>query len=177
VHETIKRILPFRFCTLVDFLFFSFLFAGAVALACIMLIFAPFFVILFIYIFLYCWLFAFNVRSTNWLRLNPCLTHHPTFSPSFLWSFFENLDRYLQEDFVPTEQDALRVRVKTTGISEIHFHLGNMPIQSIFPSLSPLLLIFCLNFPLFLFKKVWLTSEDSVLKEKNGFIASIMLLP
>ena len=35
----------------------------------------------------------------------------------------------MDPEFVPTEQDALHVRVKTTGITEIHFQLGHFPIQ------------------------------------------------
>ena len=37
----------------------------------------------------------------------------------------ENLDRYQEPDFVPNESDILRVRVKTTGITEIAFELSN----------------------------------------------------
>ncbi|GAM21567.1 hypothetical protein SAMD00019534_047420, partial [Acytostelium subglobosum LB1] len=35
--------------------------------------------------------------------------------------FFDNIDRYIKEDFIPTEQDVLRCRVKTTGIQESDF--------------------------------------------------------
>ncbi|EFA80650.1 G-protein subunit alpha 4 [Heterostelium album PN500] len=35
--------------------------------------------------------------------------------------FFENIDRYMKEDFIPNEQDVLRCRVRTTGIQESEF--------------------------------------------------------
>jgi len=38
--------------------------------------------------------------------------------------FFEDLDRLFQKDFVPTDQDVLRARLRTTGITETVFDLG-----------------------------------------------------
>jgi len=35
--------------------------------------------------------------------------------------FFENVDRYLEDDYVPTYDDILRARVRTTGIEEATF--------------------------------------------------------
>jgi guanine nucleotide-binding protein subunit alpha len=35
--------------------------------------------------------------------------------------FFENIERILTEDYVPTDQDLLYTRIKTTGISEVHY--------------------------------------------------------
>lgn len=36
-------------------------------------------------------------------------------------SFFQNVDRFLNDDYVPTEQDILRARVRSTGIDEAEF--------------------------------------------------------
>jgi len=36
-------------------------------------------------------------------------------------SYLNALDRISQPDYIPTEQDVLRTRVKTTGIVETHF--------------------------------------------------------
>lgn len=36
-------------------------------------------------------------------------------------SYLNDLDRICQPDYVPTQQDVLRTRVKTTGIVETHF--------------------------------------------------------
>ncbi len=44
--------------------------------------------------------------------------------PSF--SFLDDLDRLGGKDYMPTEQDILRTRVKTTGIVEVHFHFKNL---------------------------------------------------
>lgn len=44
-------------------------------------------------------------------------------------SFFESLDRIGQAKYVPNEQDVLRARLKTTGITEIQFQLGRLSIQ------------------------------------------------
>jgi guanine nucleotide-binding protein subunit alpha len=41
-------------------------------------------------------------------------------------SFFEDLDRLFNKDFVPTDQDVLRARLRTTGITETVFDLGSL---------------------------------------------------
>jgi hypothetical protein len=53
------------------------------------------------------------------------ITHHP------FCSYFDNMRRIADPDYVPTEQDILRTRVKTTGIietqfdyKELHFRCG-----------------------------------------------------
>ncbi|KAJ3436398.1 guanine nucleotide-binding protein g(o) subunit alpha [Anaeramoeba flamelloides] len=38
--------------------------------------------------------------------------------------FFESLDRIGEKDYLPTEQDILRARVRTTGLQEAHFKIG-----------------------------------------------------
>ncbi|XP_054709796.1 guanine nucleotide-binding protein G(o) subunit alpha-like [Uloborus diversus] len=40
--------------------------------------------------------------------------------------FLDDLDRLGQKDYLPSEQDILRTRVKTTGIVEIHFSFKNL---------------------------------------------------
>merc|ERR1712137_1053097 len=40
--------------------------------------------------------------------------------------FFESIDRIADENFVPTEEDLLRARARTTGITEIGFDLGGV---------------------------------------------------
>lgn len=39
----------------------------------------------------------------------------------FLHSYLNDLDRISQHSYMPTQQDVLRTRVKTTGIVETHF--------------------------------------------------------
>lgn len=39
----------------------------------------------------------------------------------FFFSFLDDLSRLGKKDYMPTEQDILRTRVKTTGIVEVHF--------------------------------------------------------
>ncbi|CEP19125.1 hypothetical protein [Parasitella parasitica] len=38
--------------------------------------------------------------------------------------FFDQLDRFWRDDYLPTDQDILRCRAKTTGIVETVFHIG-----------------------------------------------------
>lgn len=38
-----------------------------------------------------------------------------------LCSYLNDLERIAQSDYIPTQQDVLRTRVKTTGIVETHF--------------------------------------------------------
>ena len=40
--------------------------------------------------------------------------------------FLDDLDRIGEPDYLPTEQDVLRTRVKTTGIVETHFSFKNL---------------------------------------------------
>lgn len=41
-------------------------------------------------------------------------------------SFFEGLDRLFTNNYVPSDQDILRSRLKTTGITETVFDLGTL---------------------------------------------------
>lgn len=40
-------------------------------------------------------------------------------------SYLNSIDRLIQQDFIPTQQDVLRTRVKTTGIVETTVTLKN----------------------------------------------------
>ena len=42
-----------------------------------------------------------------------------------MYSYFDDIDRISREDYVPNDQDVLRARVKTTGITETEFSVGN----------------------------------------------------
>jgi len=48
------------------------------------------------------------------------------------YSYLNALDRISQSDYVPTEQDVLRTRVKTTGIVETHFSFKDLHFKSVF---------------------------------------------
>lgn len=41
-------------------------------------------------------------------------------------SYFDSVERMAQPDYLPTDQDVLRSRVKTTGITETHFQIGEL---------------------------------------------------
>lgn len=41
-------------------------------------------------------------------------------------SFFIDLDRLFSKEFIPTDQDVLRARLRTTGITETVFDLGSL---------------------------------------------------
>ena len=44
-------------------------------------------------------------------------------------SLFENIDRICAPDYLPTETDILRARIKTTGIAETRFSMGQLNIH------------------------------------------------
>jgi len=44
----------------------------------------------------------------------------------FPFSYFEAIDRIASPDYSPVDQDVLRSRVKTTGITETHFQVGEL---------------------------------------------------
>lgn len=46
-------------------------------------------------------------------------------------SFFQDIDRLFAKDFLPTDQDILRTRLRTTGISETIFELGNLTYKMV----------------------------------------------
>lgn len=52
---------------------------------------------------------------------NPCLM--PTMCPA---SYLSDLERLVTPGYVPTEQDVLRSRVKTTGIIETQFSFKDL---------------------------------------------------
>jgi GTPase SAR1 family protein len=47
----------------------------------------------------------------------------------FLSSFFENIDRFLQPDYRPSEADILRTRIRSTGIEEAEFTFADMKFK------------------------------------------------
>ena len=44
-------------------------------------------------------------------------------------SYLDALDRLTQPGYVPTQQDVLRTRVKTTGIVEVHFNFKDLTFK------------------------------------------------
>ena len=43
-------------------------------------------------------------------------------------SYFDAVERIAADDYVPTEQDVLRSRAKTTGIIETEFEVGDVKV-------------------------------------------------
>lgn len=84
-----------------------------------------------------------------------------------IWSYIQELDRILAEDYVPTVQDLLRCRAKTTGIQELHMTIENSKFM--YESRCFICDAFFWRFA------VSLMSVGSVLNERNGFIVSKML--
>lgn len=60
------------------------------------------------------------------LLRNPLHQHPPIANANPSLSFFEDVDRLFARDYVPTDQDVLRSRLRTTGITETVFDLGNL---------------------------------------------------
>ena len=58
-------------------------------------------------------------------------THGPGLAPTDARSFFQDIDRLFHKDFLPTDQDILRTRLRTTGISETIFELGNLTYKMV----------------------------------------------
>ena len=44
-------------------------------------------------------------------------------------SFFEEVERIADPNYIPIESDVLRARTKTTGIYETRFAMGQLSIQ------------------------------------------------
>ena len=61
-------------------------------------------------------------------------------------SYLNALDRISQTDYVPTEQDVLRTRVKTTGIVETHFTFKDLHFKFVSLFLYLLLFVCCIDF-------------------------------
>jgi len=56
----------------------------------------------------------------------PPLLWHSVINICGSYSFFINLERLFEKEFVPTDQDVLRARSRTTGITETYFDLGSL---------------------------------------------------
>ena len=69
-----------------------------------------------------------SLFSTTWI--SEYLVNAPSYSSRLLTdipnSFFIDLDRLFSKEFVPTDQDVLRARLRTTGITETSFDLGSL---------------------------------------------------
>ena len=55
--------------------------------------------------------------------------HVCVYNVSLVCSYLESLDRISQPGYVPTEQDVLRTRVKTTGIVETRFSVRGFQFE------------------------------------------------
>jgi len=59
-------------------------------------------------------------------------THSPIFTTYFSSpSYLNDMDRIASATYVPTQQDVLRTRVKTTGIVETHFTFKDLHFKSV----------------------------------------------
>lgn len=47
-------------------------------------------------------------------------------------SYFENIDRLLDDSYIPDEQDVLRSRVQTTGIIETSFKVKQLTYRFVY---------------------------------------------
>jgi hypothetical protein len=47
-------------------------------------------------------------------------------SPAHSFSYYTNIDRLFAKDYLPSDQDVLRSRLRTTGITETLFELGQL---------------------------------------------------
>lgn len=59
-----------------------------------------------------------NSKQTHLISISLSSNHHP--------SYFDSIDRIGEASYVPTDQDVLRSRVKTTGITETTFVIGDL---------------------------------------------------
>lgn len=59
---------------------------------------------------------------------NPAAYRQTSGPPSLclFLSYFDSIDRIGAVDYIPTDQDILRSRVKTTGITETTFRIGDL---------------------------------------------------
>lgn len=50
------------------------------------------------------------------------------------FSFFEHLERISGPDYLPTDADVLRARVRTTGITQTEFSIQGVPFSCVSPA-------------------------------------------
>ena len=55
--------------------------------------------------------------------------HCPSRQLTNIASFFEEVERISDPNYIPIESDVLRARTKTTGIYETRFTMGQLSIQ------------------------------------------------
>lgn len=61
-------------------------------------------------------------------------------------SYLNDLERISKPDYIPTQQDVLRTRVKTTGIVETHFTFKDLHFKSDLFFLSAFTMVWCKTF-------------------------------
>lgn len=66
-----------------------------------------------------CWVWKFKSDMYWYYWLNFC----------GIYSLFDNMDRLLNEKYIPSPTDVLRARVRTTGIMETHFTIDDVIIR------------------------------------------------
>lgn len=70
---------------------------------------------------------ATNMRcTTTWPSTCCIMAWHEILGANMSQSFIEDIDRLWGEDYVPDDQDLLRSRLRTTGITETIFDLGQL---------------------------------------------------
>lgn len=82
--------------------------------------------------------------------------------------FFGEVRRICERGYIPIEDDVLRARAKTTGITETRFNIGQLSIQSVtsLQTLRP----YCAD--LSSHQSACLMSAASGQSERSGYIAS-----
>lgn len=64
--------------------------------------------------------------------LQNSISYFPFFFLIYSFSYFEQIDRLASDDYVPSEQDVLRSRAKTTGIIETEFQIEKTRFKYLF---------------------------------------------
>lgn len=82
--------------------------------------------------------------------------------------YLNSLDRISQHNYIPTQQDVLRTRVKTTGIVETHFSFKGLHFKWVSNSYKLIASGHCLTLNLFFAE--CLMSVDRDRSVKSGFI-------
>ena len=61
--------------------------------------------------------------------------------PTDAFSFFDEVTRIADPNYIPIESDVLRARTKTTGIYETRFTMGQLSIQYAAPISQTILVV------------------------------------
>ena len=70
-----------------------------------------------------------EVERVSDRRLGQVVSPLPSQNELFTCSFLDNLPRLSAPNYVPSEQDLLRTRIKTTGITEVLFELKGLTFR------------------------------------------------